>query len=222
MTNTIAGLTPEQTRLALELVDLAKVVLPALFTLLAALLGARAGFRFALRQFRKEKRLEFARQQVTDFYSPMIGCIKRIRASSELRVELSGAANTAWQKTCEEQPKPFLEHEKPFEPFKRQIEDENKRFPRFLLPLYDQVLDTFTKNYWLADKSTKEFYQPFSRYVELWHRYYDQSIPPRVLDEVKIEEEPLVPFYKDLETHLERLRQEIALQEECRTTGSRV
>ena len=134
----------------------------------------------------------------------------RIRASSELRVELSSAGNTAWKKICTEQPHPFIEHATYFEPFKKQIEDENQRFPKYLLPLYDQMIDIFTKNYWLAEDSTKEFYKPFCRYIELWHRFYDDAIPPRVLEEVTLDEKDLLPFYENLESNLNMLRCELS------------
>lgn len=114
---------------------------------------------------------------------------------------------------------PFLDHEKHFEPFMRQIEDENKRFPKYLLPLYDEMVDVFTKNYWLAEDSTKEFYKPFCRYVQLWHRYYDDAIPPRVLEEVQIDEKSLLPFYEDLEINLIKLRIELAQKDVRRTNG---
>jgi hypothetical protein len=206
-------LTEQQIELFKNLIDFGKIAVPSLITLIAVVLGARVGYRFSLRRFKLEKRLEFINQQVTEFYSPLVGCRMRIRASSELRVELSAGCNTAWRKICDEQHTPFLDHEKYFEPFKKQIEDENQRFPKYLLPLYDQMVDVFTKKYWLAEDSTKDFYKQFCRYVELWHRYYDDVIPPRVLEEVKLEEKDLLPFYEDLERNLKSLREELALRE---------
>ena len=203
-------LSQQQIELYKNLIDFGKIAVPSLITLLAAVLGARAGYRFALRRFKFEKQLEFINRQVTEFYSPLVGCRTRIRASSELRVELSRGCNTAWRKICDEQPQPFLEHEKHFEPFKKQIEDENQRFPKYLLPLYDQMVDIFTKNFWLAEDSTKEFYKPFCRYVELWHRFYDDAIPPRVLEEVTIDEKDLLPFYEKIENNLSHLRKELS------------
>ncbi len=210
MSDATTQLTEQQIELFKNLIDFGKIAVPSLITLLAVVLGARVGYRFSLRRFKLEKRLEFINQQVTKFYSPLVGCRMRSRASSELRVELSRVCNSAWIKICEEQPKPFLDHEKHFDPFKKQIEDENQRFPKYLLPLYDQMVDIFTKNFWLAEDSTKEFYKPFCRYVELWHRFYDDAIPPRVLEEVTIDEKDLLPFYDDLENNLNRLRHELS------------
>ena len=72
------------------------------------------------------------------------------------------------------------------------------------------MVDIFTKKYWLAENSTKKFYKPFCKYVELWHRFYDDAIPPRVLEEVRIVEKDLIPFYENLETNLNSLRGELA------------
>lgn len=215
MLESLTKLNEEQLELLKNLIDLGKIVIPSLATLFAVLLGARIGYRFSLKRFEIEKRLDFISQQVTEFYSPLVGCRMRIRASSELRVELSSACGTTWKKICEEQSTPFLDHEKHFEPFKKQIEDENQRFPKYLLPLYDEMVDRFTKKYWLAENTTKEFYKPFCRYVELWHRYYDEAIPPRVLEEVKIDESDLMPFYEDLEKNLNCLTGKIAKKEKC-------
>jgi hypothetical protein len=220
MPDSVTQMNKEQLELLNNLVEFGKIAVPSIITLLAVILGARVGFRFSLKRFKHEKRLDFINQQVTEFYSPLVGCRMRIRSSSELRVELSSACGTAWKKICDEQPTPFLDHEKHFEPFKKQIEDENQRFPKYLLPLYDQMVDIFTKKLWLAENSTKEFYKPFCRYVELWHRFYDDAIPPRVLEEVTIDEKDLLPFYEDLERNLNALRSELSQKKERRTCQS--
>lgn len=63
-------LTKEQLELYQSLIDFGKIAVPSIITLLAAVLGARAGYRFALKRFKLEKRLEFIKRQVTEFYSP--------------------------------------------------------------------------------------------------------------------------------------------------------
>lgn len=210
MAGALSQLSADQLKLWIDLVDLGKVTIPAAITLLAAILSARLGYQYAERRFRAEKHLDFVRRQITEIYSPLVGLNERIRTSGELRVELSHGAERAWKRICKEQPHPFEDHDKFFEPFERQIEKENERFPQFLLPLYQEMVTVFTKNFWLAEDSTKEFYQPFCRFVELWERYLDEAIPSRVLEEVPIEEDSLVPFYEDLESTLARLRAELS------------
>src|SRR5437868_10642688 len=105
-------MTPEQQT---SLIDLVKSVITSFITLSAVYLG----YRFTIKQNKRQRQLEFTERKITIFYSPMIGYRNQIKAKSELRLELSKAANTAWGKICDEQPTPFLEHEKYFEPFKQ-------------------------------------------------------------------------------------------------------
>lgn len=43
------------------------------------------------------------------------------------------------------------------------------------------------------NQQVTEFYKPFCRYVELWHRFYDDdTIPPCVLEEVTIDEKGFI------------------------------
>jgi hypothetical protein len=174
------------------------------------LLAAYVGYRFALRQLTHQKRLEFIEKQVTDFYSPMVGCRKRIRSESRLREELSHGSEAAWQDVCAENPTPFHDHAKHFEPYGRLIDYENEKFKNELLPLYDRMVEIFTSNFWLAEVSTQGHYGELIRFVEIWHRYLKQTLPPRVLEHVEHREERLYPLYVDLEDQLARLRSILA------------
>lgn len=200
----------EQIALLNNLIDMLKIVLPSLFTMLVAWRGANLAYQYTIKQIKYKNHKDFIKKQITEFYSPMLGYKKRIRASGELRVELGHASGEAWRKLCERQPQPFLDSDKYYSPFKKMIDYENEKFPKDLLPLYDKMEKLFTENYWLANSDTKEYYGPFCRYVELWHRDYDGAIPNEVHDIVKIEEEPLNPFYENLETTLEQLTAEIS------------
>ncbi|CAG0927013.1 hypothetical protein PLCT1_00209 [Planctomycetaceae bacterium] len=200
---TSALLSAEQVAaLVQQALELAKFVGPATTTLLAGYLG----YRFALRRARHQKQLDFIERQVTHFYSPIVGCLKRIRAESNLRLELSGAADAAWRDICDRAPKPFVDHSQQFEPFKRLIEYENTKFSDELLPLYDRMVAIFTDNYWLAESSTQQHYSELCRFVEMWHRFLNRSLPREILDHIEHREERLHPFYADLETQLARLR----------------
>ncbi|MBI5205586.1 MAG: hypothetical protein HZA11_11780 [Nitrospirae bacterium] len=189
-----------------NLIDLSKIVLPALFTLLAGSFG----YRYGLRLMKNQKRLEFIERQLREFYSPMLGCLKRIKAKSELRFEISKASDPAWQKICGEHPKPFLEHKKYFEPFEKQIMYDNKQLREELIPLYDKMLAIFTENYYLAESETKNWYSELTRFVEIWHRWLDESIPAEVIKELEHKEERLTPFYQGLESQIVKLQKELS------------
>jgi len=190
--------------------DVINWLFPYLSPIITSGSGLFIGYKLALRKFRKENRRDFVLQQVKQFYSPMVGYIKHIRGNRELRLELSNFSDVAWHKICDENPKPFHNHEEHFKPFMKQIEYDNQQFHDSILPIYEKMLDIFTNNLWLAEESTKILYNPFRRYVELWQRYLDDAIPSRVLEELSIEENCLLPFYEDLEKNLRILRNELA------------
>lgn len=98
---------------------------PLLNTLLSALVGAAVVAFFAVRQLQIQRRLSFRDRQLTEFYAPLAGIRKQIRAKSELRVKISDAANGAWQEICRASARPMLDHERRFAPFKKITEYEN-------------------------------------------------------------------------------------------------
>jgi hypothetical protein len=153
-----------------QLVEAVKVSLPSAIAVLGTLAGGWLGHSYAKAQARAAKAIEFVERRVTEFYSPMVGCIHRLRALSSLRVEISKAGDAAWKEICDQNPVPFLDHEKYFAPFKAVIEYDNSQLYEEILPVYDRMVKLFTDNYWLASKAVQEHYGELCRFVELWHR----------------------------------------------------
>jgi hypothetical protein len=77
------------------------------------------------------------------------------------------------------------------------------------------MLKIFTENYWLAEESTKAYYSELCRYVEIWHRWLDGSLPSEVLQEIEHGEDRLKPFYKDLDDQLSNLLKIIRNNKKC-------
>jgi hypothetical protein len=167
-----------------KLLEISKITLPPVVAVLGTLGATLIAHRHVKHQARAAKALDFTERRVREFYSPMVGSIKRIRALSELRVEMSSAANAAWHQICERSPKRFLEHEKAFRPFKAIIDYENEQLYTEILPAYDRMVAIFTEHYWLADPETQEHYGPLCRFVEIWHRHKVTAIPFEVLVEL--------------------------------------
>lgn len=188
-----------------EWIELWKVVIPSLVTLFAVYLA----YRFATHQARTKRNTDLIEKQLQEFYSPIWGCIKRIRAQGELRSDISAACSVAWKKVCERSPKPFLNHDEEFKPYKRQIEYDNDQLREEVIPLYDQALEIFTSKYWLSEQSTREYCEEFYRFIEIWHRYLEESIPIDALREIDHGEEKLKPFYSDIEQQLKELKQRL-------------
>jgi len=186
-----------------KLIDLGRVTLPAIIAVVGALGAAFLTYWSLRRQARAAKALDFVERRVREFYSPMVGCIKRIGAWTELQSETAVAADVEWRQICDRAPKPFLDHEKRFEPFKRLIEYGNEQLYAEILPLYDRMVAIFTEHYWLADEETQRHYGKLCRFVEIWHGYKATAIPPEVLLKLKHTGEELYPLCETLERKLQ-------------------
>jgi hypothetical protein len=198
------------------LIDLAGLVLPTLIAVSATLGGVWLGHRYAKEQARASKALDFIERRITQFYSPMVGCIKRIRALSELRVEVSRAGHAAWAEICDTAPKPFLDHDKRFEPFQGIIGYENAQLYKDILPAYERMVTIFTDHYWLADDEVRRYYAELCRFVELWLRFKANVLPYEVLVRIEHSEERLRPLYVALEERLAELTAVVAHKPERR------
>jgi hypothetical protein len=176
---------------------------------LTAVISAWAAYFFTAKHFKKQKWHEFEQRRLDEFYGPMLGLIKQIRANAEARVKASAASNEAWREICERHPKPFLDHDKYFEPFQKGIEYENQRFKETDLPAYSQMQEIFKSKLFLAYPSTKEWFDQFTQYIDHWHRPF----PPEALMKLNISEEPLLEFYDDLERHADDLRRKLSGEE---------
>ena len=187
-------------------VDLLKWALAPVCTLLAGYIGVRYG----LKQVRTQKKLDFIERQLREFYSPILGCQKEIHAKSELRLKISEAAKKVWKEVCESAPKPFLNHDKEFEPYKKIIEYDNEQLKNELLPLYRKMLLTFRENYGLADPETHKWYSELCDFVELWERWISDNIPAEVIKKVDYSEKRLNPFYQELENRIDILRSKLS------------
>ena len=52
----------------------------AIISAISALTGSYIGIRYGIRQIRLQRSLDFYEKQLREFYSPMLGCRKEIRA----------------------------------------------------------------------------------------------------------------------------------------------
>ena len=67
----------------------------------AGLLGVIIGGLAAVHSQKVERKNSRIREQIHDFYSPLLGIREEIRAKSEMRTKIHSAVNTAWQKQIE-------------------------------------------------------------------------------------------------------------------------
>lgn len=175
------------------------------------MVGALIVYYFGIRQISIKRHADFVERQLQEFYAPMAGWRKRIRVKSELRLRISGAANEAWLEICASNREAVMhDHDERFKPFRRIIEYDNDQFVRELMPLYRQMLDLFTDNYWLAARDTRGFYHEYLEFVEIWERILGAAIPVEVIKKLGHNEENLKTFYDHIESKLQQLQEEVA------------
>lgn len=183
-----------------------------LLQFLSALVGGLIVYIFGIRKLSIEIKNAFIQKQMSEFYSPIAGYRKRIRAKGEVREKITRLAGESWQEVCEpysESGQPMLNHDELFEPYRKIIEYDNQQLRDELLPLYRKILDIFTDKYWLADEETRTYYQSFLEFVEIWERYLVDSLPTGVIHKVKHTEDSVLPFYEHVEHKLSFLQQEL-------------
>jgi hypothetical protein len=170
--------------------------------ILTAIITALVNYLVWIKQFRESNKLAFAKQQLVEFYSPILGCITKIRALSENRFNLSKQANAVWQEEAEQRAKPEIE------PHKKQMDYNNQQLLKEILPEYEKILVIFQEKHFLTFKSTRDFYNGFSDFVDIWRRHLAKSIPFEV--EMNLGHKELLEFYEEVKMQFERLQEKLA------------
>ena len=148
----------------------------------SALVGGLIVYVFSIRKLSIELRNAFILKQMSEFYSPIAGYRKRIRAKSEVRGKVSTAANEAWKETCapySEAKQPMHNHEELFA-LQEHHRYDNKQLREELMPLYRKILTSSPKNTGSLTK-IRAHYQNFLEFVEIWERYLAEVLPGDVL-----------------------------------------
>ena len=95
--------------------------------------------------------------------------------------------------------------------FDKFLEYSDEQLKTDLIPLYEKMLEPFTRNLWLAEKSTLQDHGALAEFVEIWKRYLSDALPKVVIKSIGHSEEKLQAFYKDLQDNFERLGDELKL-----------
>lgn len=179
--------------------------------LLSAILGATVGSYASVRHLLIQRRTAWRERQLAEFYAPLAGIRKQIRAKSELRTKISEAAHAAWQDICRSYGTNVMEgHEAKFRPFQKLFDYDNAQLTAELIPKYREMLAIFTERYHLAKPETRAHYQEFLEFVEIWNRSLAGALPSQVLTILAHSEEKVRPFYDHLESTMQQLQDEIA------------
>jgi hypothetical protein len=151
------------------------------------------------------------RDQLAEFYAPMLGIRERLRAKGEIRLKVRNAAGRVWPRLMEEAREGGTEQlretrEQLSPQFRNIIRDDNRQWEEELLPLYRQMVDVFTGKMHFAELSTRQHFGALIEFVEMWERWLRDVLPREVIECVGPNEENLTAFYTDLRTNFERLQ----------------
>jgi len=157
-------------------------ILNSAWTSLVPVICIIIGYFLSTYQKTSDRKIEYIYHQINDFYNPIVSCISKIENISSVTRELSLTASEGWKKLHERSPQPFYNHDEAFKPFEALIEYDKNQFLKEIMPLYKDILDIFTKNYYLADDKSKEFYGEYLKFIEIWNRHLTSPLPDDVYE----------------------------------------
>lgn len=176
---------------------------------IAGFMGVLAGSGLTGRRERSARRYAFLRQQLEEFYSPMLGLRQEILAKSQLRLKIGQKAEETWHELFQEKMDPEIKAKisnQRWPEFDALIKYDNKQLTEELIPAYRRMLDLFREKMWLADDTTKQYYPELVEFVEIWNRSLDHHLPLEVFRKIGHTEERLKPFYDNLNSQAVRIR----------------
>jgi hypothetical protein len=186
-------------------------LLAPLIAAVSGLSGVLIGGLIASHNQKQERRQRFIRDQLTEFYAPLLGIREQLRAYVKIRLKVNDAAGAVWPRLMEKAQERGIEHlreteEKLWPGYQKIIEDHNEQLKQELVPLYRQTVAIFTAKMQFAETSTRQYFGVLVEFVELWERYVRNALPGHVAARVVPSEESLSDFYADLQTNFERLQ----------------
>lgn len=179
----------------------------------AGLVGVAVGAWLTDRSEQRRMKLAFSERRLTEFYAPMLGLRKGIKANSDLRVLIQSASEQGWQDVVASVGNERFRAEgsaQYFEPYRRSIEFDNEQFREEILPDYEKMIELFRERISLAYPDTAQHFDKLVEFVSIWKRHLDESLPVEALKRLNHTEENLHPFYQNLQERHDQLVKQIA------------
>src|SRR6266851_7876859 len=144
--------------------------------------------------------VQFRKQQLEQFYGPLLAMHKEIRARSELRVRLQEAIDIQHMKDMllagpGETEQASDSH---VPAILANIRDESETFRNILMPRYREMIDVFRDKMWLAEPETREYFKGLIEFVDVWDKILADKLPPSIAPAIGHTEQNLHPFYQHL------------------------
>ena len=161
------------------------------------LLGVAIGASATLSGKKRSRKNKRIKQQLEEFYSPLLGIHKEIRAKSEVRKKLHFLAGATWPEEVKVHNRNVpKEIESKYDALVQFSDDQLKQE---IVPRYVAMVELYMQKRWLAEDSTLKFDYILVEFVEIWKRFLQNTIPRSVLLSLDHSETKLTPFYDDLQ-----------------------
>lgn len=183
---------------------------------LSGLAGVLIGGWITSKTQQKERRAKRIKEQLDQFYGPLLGMRAQILAKSEVRLKVSGATSEAWRKLIGrfddaqfDQRFEYIERTQAerFPDFQKVIDENNRQLIEDILPMYRKMVKHFADNMSLSESSTRQHFGALVEFVEIWDRWLNKTIPGEAIPLLGHSEDNLKPFYQDLGDHMNSLGQ---------------
>ena len=190
-------------------------VLLALITTASGLIGVLLGGWLTSRNQKRERKISRFREQLGEFYGPMLAMRAEVLAKAELRLKISDAAAAEWHHLIGDAQQAggrdmTLEVRKAnFPVFEEIIKHNNRQFAEEIMPLYRKMVQCFLDKMQFAEVSTLGYLEELIVFVEIWNRWLADSIPGEVVERLGHSEEKLFPFYQDVASNFSALQAKV-------------
>lgn len=153
----------------------------------------------------------FKKQQLEQFYGPLLSIRSEIRARSELRLKLQNAIDSSHvEDMLRAGPGRVEAASDPHIPaVLANVQDENQTFRDVLMPRYRDMINTFREKMWLAEPETREFFPQLVEFVDVWDKILADKLPRSVAVTIGHTEHNLTDFYRHIADVHDQLRSEI-------------
>lgn len=167
-----------------------QILIPALVSAIAALLGVLIGGAITYYNQKKERQHRRFQEQL-GFYGTLLGMRMEIRAKSEVRERIRSLSRVAYDNEIKQAGNDVTAREKISKEYGKVLQYDGEQLTEELVPLYREMLAHWNKNMALAEPSTQKHYKVFVEYVEVWNRMLKMTLTAEVMWEIEHQEENL-------------------------------
>ncbi|MDV2495839.1 MAG: hypothetical protein RX316_06450 [bacterium] len=120
-------------------------------------------------EFKTGKTAEFLERQLSEFYGPMVVCIKQVRSIGELHLEGFNMFDRHGRPESEEDSRKHAEL----------IDKHNIEYREIVLPLWERMLELFSNKGHLTEPNILDGFDQFFRFVKEWRDHLEKPIGQR-------------------------------------------